>query len=261
MAGNPALVQTATGLMPAPFQGEWISAERKGVDVSVRGLGPSKWSQRGSVYLSNFRMVFVSDRLDTSTGLHAVDLPLVYLVDASFNQPILGCNNLSGEAALSNNCSRSQSTCGWWCRKAAARRVHPSLDSTVRSPNAGGCWTLEGGPGQGTPLEWTIYFKQGGVGTFLPLFNSLCRGGAPPGPGTEAGQVETGTPVTEEPVKDEAGAEKSQSAEPSAPPAPPQLLQTALVDPSDPTTIYLTQQPVPESQRLKEAPKYITPFL
>ncbi|KDD74055.1 hypothetical protein H632_c1614p0 [Helicosporidium sp. ATCC 50920] len=163
MSGNPMLVHTPFGLVPAPFPTEWIAAERKGVEVSVSGLAGSEWRQKGSVFLSNFRMVFVSERPDTKTGLHAVELPLVYLMHVSFNQPIFGCNNMTGE-----------------------------------------CKILLSNGDEASPMRWKLSFMTGGAGTFLSLFNNYVQ---------------------------------------------------------DPTRIFLTEQPVAESQRLKEAPKFVMPHL
>jgi hypothetical protein len=58
-------------------------------------------------------------------------VPLALLTHESFNQPIFGCNNLSGATT-----------------------------------------PLAGGGLSGTANFW-LYFKSGGVGTFLPLFFGL----------------------------------------------------------------------------------------
>lgn len=55
-----------------------------------------RWKAKGELFLSNVRMVFVAKHADAD-GLRAVDLPLVYVRGDRFNQPIFGCNNLSGE--------------------------------------------------------------------------------------------------------------------------------------------------------------------
>lgn len=55
-----------------------------------------RWKAKGELFLSNVRMVFVAKTPDAD-GLRAVDLPLVYIRGDRFNQPIFGCNNLSGE--------------------------------------------------------------------------------------------------------------------------------------------------------------------
>jgi WW domain-binding protein 2 len=41
-------------------------------------------------------MVFVAKTPDSS-GLEAFDIPLLYIRNDSFNQPIFGCNHLAGE--------------------------------------------------------------------------------------------------------------------------------------------------------------------
>lgn len=35
---------------------------------------------------------------------------------------------------------------------------------------SGRCFPVEGGPGGGEALQFTLYFKEGGVGTFIPFF-------------------------------------------------------------------------------------------
>eukprot|EP00192_Tetraselmis_astigmatica_P025588 CAMPEP_0117674408 /NCGR_PEP_ID=MMETSP0804-20121206/15022_1 /TAXON_ID=1074897 /ORGANISM="Tetraselmis astigmatica, Strain CCMP880" /LENGTH=111 /DNA_ID=CAMNT_0005483275 /DNA_START=380 /DNA_END=715 /DNA_ORIENTATION=- len=93
------------------------------------------------------------------------------------------------------------------------------------------------GPGgSAPPHEYKLYFKEGGAGTLLPIyFNLLFRA---------------------RPTQDDSLASASQ---PSAPPATfaevNKMVNTALVDPSDPTKVFLTQ-PVDESQRLSTAPVY-----
>ena len=104
-----------------------------------------RWSAQGSVYLSTVRLVFLADKPDDS-GLAGFDLPLVYRTQDKLNQPIFGCNNLTG-------------------------RVWPAV---------------EGGGPAGTlpPHSWKVAFKNGGIGTFYPLFYGLLqrakRAGAAP---------------------------------------------------------------------------------
>ena len=51
----------------------------------------------GSLYLTSLRLVFVLDRPEEKfTG---VEVPLSTLIDADFNQPLFGANNLSGTIA------------------------------------------------------------------------------------------------------------------------------------------------------------------
>ncbi|KAL6780577.1 hypothetical protein ACKKBF_B12585 [Auxenochlorella protothecoides x Auxenochlorella symbiontica] len=203
MAANPPLVESPQGLVPAPYASEWIGLARSGVDIRIDGhpQGPDRWDRRGTIFITNLRMVFVAEVPDAATGLVAYDLPLSYITQHSFHQPILGCNNLKGQ-----------------------------------------CWTVEQGPGQGTSIRWTIYFKKGGVGTFLPLFHSYVRAYAQQRRGSE--------PPAPAPA-DVASAPPEETSEPT----PPTFLRTALVDPNDPTRVFLTQ-PVEESDRIKEPPKF-----
>lgn len=78
------------------------------------------------------RMVFISKNQEDSNVLQAFDLPLLYIRNDKFNQPIFGCNHLAGEC---------------W-------PVSPT-----------------GGPG-GTlpPYKWKLNFLTGGVGTLLPIY-------------------------------------------------------------------------------------------
>jgi hypothetical protein len=40
--------------------------------------------------------VFVADKLDSSSGLQAFELPLAYIIGEGFKQPIFGANYLNG---------------------------------------------------------------------------------------------------------------------------------------------------------------------
>jgi WW domain-binding protein 2 len=140
------------------------------------------------------RMVFVADKPGADPdALTAVDLPLVYIRADKFNQPIFGCNNLAGE-----------------------------------------CWPVaaDGGPnGTRPPHKYALFFREGGVGTFLPLycnFIALAR----------AAEVDRRK-------RDELNSESAAF----------DTMKHALVDPNDPTRLYLTQ-PVGEDARLSEAPVY-----
>lgn len=76
-------------------------------------------------------MVFVAKSPDSS-GLEAFDIPLLYIRNDAFNQPIFGCNHLAGE-----------------CWPVAA----------------------DGGPGGSLPPHtYRINFLEGGIGTILPLY-------------------------------------------------------------------------------------------
>ncbi|KAK9828894.1 hypothetical protein WJX72_002644 [[Myrmecia] bisecta] len=214
MAANPALVQTADGqLAPAPFTGEVIALRRDAIDCSLDNVRTrsGRWSARGVLYLTNMRLVFVALKPDAESGLAAFELPLAYLRNDKFNQPIFGCNNLAGE-----------------------------------------CWpaVAGGGPaGRLPPHKWAMYFKEGGVGTFLPLYFRFLEY-------IRALQARTGgTGGSNGPTS--SVSQPQQQA--SAPAASEALLRTAFVDPSDPTKLYLSQ-PVDDSQRLPTAPKYAATY-
>ena len=110
--------------------------------------------------------------------------------------------------------------------QAAGQAQHDGPQSQDR---AGECWPAVrgGGPaGSLPPHSFCVYFSNGGVGTFLPLYFSSIEAAR------QAGH--------------------QQSAQASM----PQNIATALVDPSDPTKLYLTQPAVPQEQPLPSAPVY-----
>jgi hypothetical protein len=205
MAANPALVTSPDGIAPAPFPGETLALARHGVEIALDGLrtATGKWSATGTLWLTDVRLVFIAPSANAD-GLQAFDLPLAYITHDKFNQPIFGCNHLSG-------------------------RVWPAT---------------EGGGPAGTlpPHQYKLYFKEGGVGTLLPLYYRF---------------------VGDARVAAQRLSASSPPSSPSAPQAPPQALQrlvaTALVDPSDPSKIFLTQ-PVGEADRLPEAPVYASNY-
>ena len=131
------------------------------------------WSGNGAIALSHARLVFIA--ASPTGGFRAYDFPLAYLYNESFRQPIFGCNHL----ALA-------------CR--------PVL--------------LPSGPGLSPPpppppRSARIYFLEGGVGTFLPLFFGMLADARRWGSQPPAAQL------TPEPPK------------------------RAFVDPSDPTVLYI----------------------
>lgn len=202
MAGNPQLAQVGSAeLVPAPFQGEIIVLRRKGLEIGLDGFGQegqNRWKAKGFLYLSNVRMVFVAKhaRLENTTGLQAFDIPLVYIHRDEFKQPIFGCNHLSGHV--------------WQA--------------------------AEGGGPRGSlpPVSFKLYFTEGGVGTFLPLYFDLLNRAKTAARWQEQQQRQT-------------------APRPSAPPVG-ELAATAFVDPQDPTVLYLAQPLVPPSPA--PPPKY-----
>lgn len=185
MALNPQLYGNGT---PVPFVDEMFVLRRDAVDFEVDKVAEargSKLSGRGTAYLSNYRIVFVLSKPVDS--IQAFDLPLVYIHEEKFNQPIFFCNNLAG-------------------------KVHPVIpEGANRALYA--------------PHFFKIMFKEGGTGTFIPIFMNLIK------------SVRAAQRVVEE-------------SQPSAPPAEPlpaapapvdEMMRHAYIDPSDPTKLYLQQ--------------------
>jgi hypothetical protein len=89
-------------------------------------------------------------------------------------------------------------------------------------------------------VKWTIYFVDGGMGTFVPLFYRFIE------------YIRRTTPMSNQTPQ---AVSNSYTGQETAS-APQQFLQSAFIDPSDPTKVYLTQ-PVSEEQHLKHSPNYI----
>lgn len=134
MALNPELVSTGTNLVPALFPNESLLLRREHVKLEIDQMPTvsGRWSAKGALFLSNIRMIFVPHKTDPKDNLSGIDLPLIYIRKDKFNQPVFGCNNLSGEC--------------WSVGE-------------------------EGGPtGTLPPHAFKMSFIEGGVGTFLPLY-------------------------------------------------------------------------------------------
>ncbi|KAK7840993.1 hypothetical protein CFP56_016016 [Quercus suber] len=56
---------------------------------------------KGTIYLSNIRMVFVANK--PVGNVTAFDIPLLYVHGEKFNQPIFFCNNISGQVEPVSN--------------------------------------------------------------------------------------------------------------------------------------------------------------
>lgn len=200
MAANPALVQTFQGeLIPAPFANELFVLKRPKVGFELDGVQTRKgrWSASGALYLSNIRLVFVAEKADAS-GLAGFDMPLVYICKEKLNQPIFGCNNLAGQ-------------------------VWPAVEG--------------GGPsGHLPPHSFKVLFKEGGIGTFYPMFYALCE------------RAKKADAASRQPTS---LAQNTQVVQ--------ELVHKAFVDPNDPSTVYLSQ-PVDESQRLQYQPTYASNY-
>ncbi|KAK6289196.1 hypothetical protein POUND7_000737 [Theobroma cacao] len=265
MALNPQLFQNG---MPIPFTNEMLVLVRDGVEFEVDkipGSNGGRVKARGAIYLSNIRMVFVATHPDGN--FFAFDMPLfpyspwvedldnvnegspvlkpkalvglsqnlalllrglkiyplvlvlnnrwkkylgqivlhieadlyiysssfmqLYVHDEKFNQPIFHCNNISGHV-----------------EPVVPENEHRALYSTH---------------------SFKILFKEGGCGTFVPLFLNLISSvrqynqQVNPGPEPRMDPLQAAqTPVDE-------------------------MMRHAYIDPNDPTRIFL-QQPDTQSQ-------------
>lgn len=134
MAANPVTVTSQGREVPAPFPGEVLALRRDSVEFVIDELRTrsGKWQAKGTLWLSNVRLVVIADGGPGPDGLHSFDIPLAYITNNKFNQPVFSCNHLSG-------------------------KVWPAA---------------EGGGPAGTlpPHDYKIWFPNGGVGTLLPLF-------------------------------------------------------------------------------------------
>jgi hypothetical protein len=214
MSANPALMPIHDALhgsilFPAPFQGESFLASRQGMQFDIESVltTSKKWSAKGTMFLSNVRMVFVADAPDPVSGLAAFDLPLVYIRNDSLKQPIFGCNNLTGE-----------------------------------------CWpAVEGGGPAGNlaPHAFSLYFLQGGIGTFYPLYYLL----------VEKARDAFSRSAAQRAMEGEEGSGwREEMRDPLPAPLAESLASRAYVDPNDPSKIYLTQ-PTEGSERINR-PRY-----
>lgn len=186
MALNPQLFSNG---WPVPFNGELFVLARDGVEFEVDKIpGCGKVKAKGTIYLSNVRMVFVASK--PVGNFYAFDMPLLHVHDEKFNQPVFHCNNISGlvEPVVPENENRA-------------------LYSTH---------------------SFKILFKEGGCGTFVPLFFNLINA---------VRQYNQQSAPVSEPRLDPLRAAQTPVD---------QMMRHAYVDPNDPTKIFL-QQPTPES--------------
>ncbi|XP_050225535.1 UPF0664 stress-induced protein C29B12.11c [Mercurialis annua] len=189
MASNPQLLEDG---MPVPFVNEMFVLARDGVEFAIDKIPGSNGGHvkaKGIIYLSNIRMVFVASK--PAGNFRAFDLPLLYIHGEKFNQPIFLCNNVSGlvEPVVPQNENRA-------------------LYSTH---------------------SFKILFKEGGCGTFIPLFFNLISAVRQY---NQQSTSATGPPInplqaSQTPVDE--------------------MMRHAYVDPNDPTRIFL-QQPTPQSE-------------
>ncbi|KAI3694956.1 hypothetical protein L1987_77942 [Smallanthus sonchifolius] len=191
MALNPNLYGNG---MPVAFVNEMFVLIRDGVEFEVDkipGAAGGTVKAKGKIYLSNIRMVFVADK--PTESFTAFDMPLLYVHGEKFNQPIFHCNNISGLV-----------------EPVVPEGQHRALYSTH---------------------SFKILFKEGGCGTFVPLFFNLISSVRQYNQQFSAAAAATPAPdplrAAETPVDE--------------------MMRCAYVDPNDPTKIFL-QQPNSDSQ-------------
>ncbi|RAL38629.1 unnamed protein product [Cuscuta campestris] len=190
MALNPQLFPNG---MPVPFINELFVLARDGVEFEVDKIpGPNlgRVKAKGTIYLSNIRMVFVAKK--PVGDFFAFDMPLLYVSDEKFHQPIFHCNNISA-----------------------------SVEPVVPENENGALYSTH---------TIKILFKEGGCGTFVPLFFNLINS-----------------------VREYHRQQTASMAQPRMDPLQAaqtpvdDMMRRAYVDPNDPTKIFL-QQPTSESQ-------------
>ncbi|KAK8913585.1 hypothetical protein KSP39_PZI023789 [Platanthera zijinensis] len=197
MALNPQLFPNG---MPVPFTGEVFVLARDGVDFEVDkipGSGSGQVKTKGTIYLSNVRIVFVAK--NHIGNFFAFDIPLLHIHNEKFNQPIFHCNNISGKV-----------------EPVIPEEQHRALYSTH---------------------SFKILFKDGGCGTFVPLFFNLMQSVRQYNQHYAAPAADTAPRV--DPLQ-------------AARTPVDEIMRSAYVDPNDPTRIFL-QQPAPESQLRRRA--------
>ncbi|KAK4788034.1 hypothetical protein SAY86_019353 [Trapa natans] len=189
MALNPQLFPNG---IPIPFVSELFVLVRDGVEFEVDKVPGSQGGRvkaKGTVYLSNIRMVFVASK--AVGDLVAFDMPLLYVHGEKFNQPIFFCNNISG-----------------FVEPVVPDDQHRALYSTH---------------------SFKILFKEGGCGTFIPLFFNLI---------SSVRQYNQHMNSAAQPCMDPLQAAQTPVDE---------MMRQAYVDPNDPTRIFL-QQPDSDSR-------------
>ncbi|KAL3655897.1 hypothetical protein CASFOL_000293 [Castilleja foliolosa] len=190
MALNP---QCFPNGMPVPFVNEIFVLARDGVEFEIDkipGTQGGNVKAKGTIYLSNIRMVFVANK--PVGNLAAFDMPMLYVHGEKFNQPIFFCNNISG-------------------------RVDPVVpDNEHRALYSA--------------HSFKILFKEGGCGTFIPLFFNLIT--------SVRRYNQQASEAAAQPRCDPLQAAQTPVDE---------MMRHAYVDPNDPTRIFL-QQPNAESQ-------------
>ncbi|KAJ3678199.1 hypothetical protein LUZ60_002002 [Juncus effusus] len=192
MAENPQLMGNG---VPVAFVGELFVLARDGVEFEIdkiSGAPSGRVKAKGTIYLSNIRMVFVANK--PVGNFFAFDLPLLYVHGEKFNQPIFFCNNISG-----------------FVEPVVPEDQNRALYSTH---------------------SFKILFKEGGCGTFIPLFFNLIKSVRQYN--QQAAAAANAPPPRVDPLR-------------AAQTPVEDMMRHAYVDPNDPTRIFL-QQPASDSQ-------------
>uniref|UniRef100_A0A0G4GDC9 GRAM domain-containing protein n=1 Tax=Chromera velia CCMP2878 TaxID=1169474 RepID=A0A0G4GDC9_9ALVE len=135
MAINPHLAQEAYSrrLYPLAVPGELFILERDGIKFQAK-TPTGKLHGNGSMFLTTKRIVFLKKGDPSRHGdFTSFEIPLAFIRDPAFKQPIFGANYMQGQVA-------------------------PLLSAP--NPISG-------------DATWYLTFNQGGCGTFLPLFFRL----------------------------------------------------------------------------------------
>ena len=85
--------------MPMSVPGEVYLLSRRGIKFEVSSSELPRLRAKGSLVLTSLRMVFVASPNPTrvqGVDFSAFDIPLKLLFQEKFNQPIFGCNNMTG---------------------------------------------------------------------------------------------------------------------------------------------------------------------
>jgi len=97
-------------------------------------------------------------------------------------------------------------------------------------------------PNSSERIKWKLFFTNGGMGTLVPLFYATL----------EYLRVSSRRRPQEAPPPE---FEQQQPTKPAVPnPEPPSFVQTALLDPNDPTKVYLTSPVDPAKAKKEEYP-------
>jgi len=230
MAANPPLYEAlgaggAVSLLPVPFAGERVLLRRDAMGLELRGeLQDARGRARAWA---------------TSGSLVLTDVRLVFVAGKASREGLRAFDfplqYVRGE-----------------------RFNQPIFGANNLS---GECFRVESG-GSGRPLAFKFKFNSGGAGTFLPLFWGLMayvRERAGSGSVSQAPQAPQAPQAA--PQRAPAAATAAVAAGAGVAPQPDELLQTAFVDPNDPSTVYVVEPdpPPPGTAQPEAGPAWILP--